>query len=162
MVAKAVHGYLASSGFRVSMIMKQDADAIARIQQRLDACAAEVNDAAMLDMKAPFKHRKKGVETRFIIGETQATIDTTLVANIARARDWFKRIKTGESYAEIARADNTSKRHVQRMIDLAFLAPEIVRDVCEGKQPLALTTEWLKNHPLPSDWTAQRAIISTL
>ena len=197
MVAKAVHGYLASSGFRASMITKQDADAIARIQQRLDACAAEVNDAVMLDMceeirlgsgqltirlkpehltalmgqpidtaivtfKAPFKHRKKGVETRFIIGETQAKIDTTLVANIAKARDWFKRIKKGESYAEIARTDETSKRHVQRMIDLAFLAPDIVRDVCEGKQPLGLTTEWLKNHPLPSDWTAQRAIISTL
>lgn len=48
------------------------------------------------------------------------------------------------------------------MIDLAFLAPDIVRDVIDGKQPLGFTSEWCKTHVLPSDWGDQRALIATL
>lgn len=97
-----------------------------------------------------------------IIGGAETHIDTTLVANIAKGHDWFERIKAGETYAEIARAGGISKRHVQRMLDLAFLAPDIVCDVCIGQHPASFTTEWLKKHPLPSDWSAQRAILKAL
>ena len=55
-----------------------------------------------------------------------------------------------------------SKRRVQQMIDLAFLAPDIIRSVLNGKQPTGFTTEWCKTHTLPADWTEQRAIIATL
>ena len=48
------------------------------------------------------------------------------------------------------------------MIDLAFLAPDIVSDVLDGKQPIGFTSEWCLRHELPSDWTEQRAIIAAL
>lgn len=48
------------------------------------------------------------------------------------------------------------------MIDLAFLAPDIIRDVLDGKQPVGFTSEWLLRHDLPSDWQDQRALIATL
>jgi hypothetical protein len=48
------------------------------------------------------------------------------------------------------------------MIDLAFLAPDVVRDVMDGRQPIGLTSDWCKQHSLPSDWTAQRAMLATL
>jgi site-specific DNA recombinase len=42
------------------------------------------------------------------------------------------------------------------MIDLAFLAPDIVRDVLDGNQPIGFTSDWCLRHALPSDWDEQR------
>lgn len=56
----------------------------------------------------------------------------------------------------------TSKRRVQQMIDLAFLAPDIVRDALDGSQPLGLTSDWLLRHDLPANWKEQRALVATL
>lgn len=47
-------------------------------------------------------------------------------------------------------------------MDLAFLAPDIVRDAIEGKQPVGLTSEWCKRHSLPIDWNARRQLIAPL
>jgi site-specific DNA recombinase len=50
--------------------------------------------------------------------------------------------------------------YVKRLIPLAFLAPEIVRSICEGSQPATLTAEVLKhNATLPLEWTKQRQIL---
>ena len=62
----------------------------------------------------------------------------------------------------IAAAEGTSKRRVQQMIDLAFLAPDIVRDVLDGKQPIGFTSDWCLRHEIPSDWSKQRAIVASL
>ena len=45
---------------------------------------------------------------------------------------------------------------------LAFLAPDIIRDVLTGKQPIGFTSDWCKARPLPSDWQDQRALLATL
>jgi site-specific DNA recombinase len=119
-------------------------------------------DGVPSTFEAALNQRKRGVESKFTIGGTCTEIDTALLANIAKAQDWFTRIKAGETYAQIAKADGTTPRRVQLMLDLAFLAPDIVRDVCEGKQPLGFTSEWLKTHHLPSDWADQRQMIATL
>ncbi len=42
------------------------------------------------------------------------------------------------------------------------LAPDIVRDILAGKQPLGLTSTWVATHTLPVDWADQRALIATL
>ncbi len=86
----------------------------------------------------------------------------TLIRNIARALVWFERIKNGETFGEIAATEDASKRRIQQMVGLAFLAPDIIRDILDGKHPLGLTSEWLMRHELPSDWNEQRAIIATL
>ena len=52
--------------------------------------------------------------------------------------------------------------HLQQMIDLAFLAPDIVRDALEGAQPHGLTSDWLLRHELPTNWKEQRALVATL
>ena len=40
---------------------------------------------------------------------------------------WFEQLRAGQSYREIAKAHGTTPTRVQQMIDLAFLAPDIVR-----------------------------------
>jgi hypothetical protein len=119
-------------------------------------------DGVPSTFEAALNQRKRGVESKFTIGGTCTEIDTALLANIAKAYDWFTRIKAGETYAQIAQADGTTPRRVQLMLDLAFLAPDIVRDVCEGTQPVGFTSEWLKTHHLPSDWAEQRQMIAKL
>ncbi|WP_170482808.1 recombinase family protein [Ruegeria arenilitoris] len=123
---------------------------------------ADALDTKALQIEAPFQVRKRGVETKIILAETDGNKDETLIRNIALAHHWLERIKAGETFGDIARTDDISKRRVQHMIDLAFLAPDLVRDVLEGKQPLSFTSDWCKLRTLPSDWQDQRALIATL
>lgn len=119
-------------------------------------------EAERLASTHAFQLRKRGVETRITLGDTPTGQDETLIRNIARAHVWFERIKAGEIFTQIAMSEGTSKRRIQQMIELALLAPDIVRDVIDGKQPLAFTSEWCKTHKLPSDWSEQRALYATL
>lgn len=48
------------------------------------------------------------------------------------------------------------------MIDLAFLAPDLVREVVDGKQPLGFTSDWCKRHSLPPNWDEQRELLTQL
>jgi len=115
-----------------------------------------------LSIKAPFQIRKRGVETKLIFADAPSTRDETLIKNIAKAHHWFEQIKAGKTFSQIAASDQTSKRRIQQMIELAFLAPDIIRDVLEGTQPLGLTSDWCKHHSLPVSWTEQRTLIATL
>jgi site-specific DNA recombinase len=122
----------------------------------------ECINADKLVLSYPFQLRKRGVETRIVLAEAPTGQDETLIRNIARAHVWFDRIKAGETFAQIAEAEGTSKRRIQHMIALAFLAPDIVRDVLDGKQPSGFTSNWCKTHELPSDWADQRALLARL
>jgi len=113
-------------------------------------------------IRAPFQLRKRGVETKIILKGTTRSVDNVLLTNVAHAHTWFGMIKAGQTYAEIAQAVGTSKRRVQQMLDLAFLAPDIVRDVINGHQPLGFTSDWCLRHDLPTDWDEQRKLIATL
>lgn len=140
------------------ILLKLDPKAIAeRLDIKIDAI-----DANALQVEAPFQIRKRGVETKIILAETNGNKDETLIRNIALAHHWLDRIKAGETFGDIAKADGSSKRRVQHMIDLAFLAPDLVRDVLQGKQPLGFTSDWCKSRTLPSDWQEQRALLATL
>ena len=110
-----------------------------------------------------FTLRKRGVETRLVLGETMpARRHEALVRNVAKAHRWFERLKAGGTFAAIARESGTSARRVQHMIGLAFLAPDIVESILAGTQPPGLTSDWCKRHELPDDWDAQRAMIAAL
>ena len=122
---------------------------------------ASINDDAC-QFTAPFQMRKRGVETKLIIGDAPTGQDETLIRNIAKAHHWFAQIKSGKTFTEIAASEGASKRRIQQMIDLAFLAPDIVRDVLDGKQPIGFTSDWFKQHGLPSDWISQRQLLATL
>ncbi|QFT93919.1 DNA-invertase hin [Roseovarius sp. THAF9] len=119
-------------------------------------------DQTYLSTSFPFQLRKRGVETKIILNDVPSGTDDTLIRNIAKAHAWFERIKAGETVSEIAASEGTSKRRIQQLVGLAFLAPDIVRDVLEGRQPIGFTSEWCLRHDLPSDWTEQRQLLATL
>lgn len=57
---------------------------------------------------------------------------------------------------------NTSRRRIQQMLQLTFLAPDIVQMIVEGQQPIRMISEWVLRASLPDDWPAQRDLIVTL
>jgi len=115
-----------------------------------------------LTITTPFRLRMRGVETKIILADQSRSRDEVLIRNIAKAHAWFERIKSGETFAAIAKNEGTPKRRIQQMIGLAFLAPDIVRDALDGKQPIGFTSDWCKNHELPGDWDAQRRLLAAL
>lgn len=119
-----------------------------------------INSAA-LQLTVPFTERRRGVEMKLTI-EGDTTVDERLMRNIAKANHWYKRIKEGATFDQISDETGTSKRRIQQMIHLAFLAPDIVRQVTQGKQPVGLTSDWLLRHSMPADWDAQRKRIANL
>jgi hypothetical protein len=85
------------------------------------------------------------------------SLDHSLVLSVARGRAWVNALRRGEytNIAEIARKFDLSEPYVKRMLRLAFLAPEIVEAIAEGRQPRGLTLQRLIS-PLPPAWDEQR------
>ncbi len=115
-----------------------------------------------LSLGSDFRHRKRGVETKLILADTQGSRDETLFKNIALAHRYFDLIRSGKTYSEIAEAEGVSKRRIQHLVELAFLAPDIIRDVWEGGQPIGLTSQWLKSHAFTPMWDQQRELFKAL
>jgi site-specific DNA recombinase len=52
-------------------------------------------------------------------------------------------------------------RYVGRLIRLAFLAPDIVEAIVEGRQPGNLTAEGVTRHiEIPLEWRSQKAALN--
>ena len=105
-----------------------------------------------LRILAPFRLRRRGVETKLVLGNPTKSVDRTLLRNIANALSWLDRIKAGKTYEEIATENAIPTDRVRKAIRYAFLAPDIVRAIVEGRQPVGLTSSYLLHHPLPDDW----------
>jgi DNA-binding CsgD family transcriptional regulator len=116
----------------------------------------------ILEFSSEFQHRKRGVETKLILAGSAAHRDEVLFKNIARAHRYFVLVRSGKTYAEIAKVEGVSNDRIQKLIKLAFLAPDVIRDVYEGSQPLGLTTEWLLRHAFPTIWHDQREMFRPL
>ncbi|SFR32699.1 recombinase family protein [Litoreibacter janthinus] len=109
-----------------------------------------------LSFNAPFQLRRKGVETKLVLGGvSEPTRDLVLLRNIAKAHQWSDRLKAGRSIAAIAEEFDTSPRRIQQVLPLAFLAPELVRQVLDGTQSYDLTSDKLVRSGVPSSWSEQ-------
>ena len=65
------------------------------------------------------------------------------------------------SIRALARELGLDHRHVTRALPLAFLAPNIIRAIVDGRQPAELTVTSLKRlDPLPMRWNDQRIALN--
>jgi hypothetical protein len=115
-----------------------------------------------LCITSKFQHRKRGAETRLILANTAVPRDETLFKNMAMAHRYFGMIRAGKTYSEIADIEGASKRRVQQVVELAFLAPDVIRDAFEGRQPTGMTSDWLVRHSFPAIWQEQREMLRAL
>jgi site-specific DNA recombinase len=81
---------------------------------------------------------------------------------IARGRLWFEDLAAGRAASTQAIADREgmTQRYVSRLLPLAFLAPEFVEAILQGRQPADLSAARLTNRiDLPLDWAEQRELL---
>jgi site-specific DNA recombinase len=142
-----------------------------RVSIKLPIAGAENSRARVPDQVAiarwfPMQLKRRGVELRLIVGDrnrSAAIVDLSLLKVVARAHRWFDEISTGKerSLAAIAAREGLNVRYVSRLIRLAFLAPDIVESIVDGRQPTALTAEALTRRiELPLSWCAQRTALN--
>lgn len=94
-------------------------------------------------------------------GEGRAHPNAALIKAVARAYTWYEQLLSGEatSLQAIAREHGVMPRYVRRILRCAFLAPDLVQAILDGRQPPELTLERLLQ-ALPLDWAAQREVLS--
>ena len=126
---------------------------------------AKASALPMITRAIPLQKKRRGVETRLVIegaGSTPATIEQALLKVIARAHRWFDDLVSGRaaSITVIALRDGVASQYVGNLLPLAFLAPDIVGAIVEGRQPIDLTAKTLVHRvDLPLDWTAQKKML---
>ena len=89
--------------------------------------------------------------------ERSARPNVALIKAVARAHVWYERLLSGEttSLRAIAQEHGVMPRYVRRILRCAFLAPDLVEAILDGRQPPELTLAGLC-HTLPLDWAEQR------
>lgn len=132
---------------------------VTTLADRLRLSAGRLSPEA-LQISAPFQLRRRGVETRIILGGSTPEPDHTLIRNIAKAVDWFEAIKRGYTFSDIAKREKTSARRIQDLIGLAFLAPDVIEKAIGGTLPPHVTTKYLIRNGVPSDWSGQRRVLT--
>ncbi len=120
-------------------------------------------DEIPLDIPVHFKRR--GVELKLVLAGEQgpsANPDPKLIDAVIQAHRWFEDLRSGEvaSVLDLAKGHGVDRGNVSKTLPLAFLAPDIVQDILDGRQPLELTTSRLKRiGELPASWSAQRQLL---
>jgi hypothetical protein len=115
-------------------------------------------------MVLPMRLGRRGNETRLIIqsGTQQRPVDHKLLNLIARGFAWREKLSSGaaESASDIGHGDGISRPYVSRLIDLSFLAPDIIAAIANGTAPADLSSEKLQSiDSLPLGWASQREVL---
>ena len=137
-----------------------------KLALRLPTSLESPSDTLTLHQFVPLTMKKRGVELRLVIQNeppSSSKADLVLLKTIARAQRWFDQLLSGQtkSLAAIAAREGLNYRFVGKIIRMAFLAPEIVEAIAEGRQPPELSSELLtKRIRLPLDWGAQKRLLN--
>ncbi len=133
----------------------------AAIAERLGVPTGQINPDA-LSLDGAFTLRRRGVEAKLVLGDTTPGVDWTLLKAFAVGWTWFEEIKAGATMQAIANREGISQRRVAALVDLAFLAPDIVQATVDGRQSPILSAETLIKSKHRMFWPDQRAWISAL
>jgi hypothetical protein len=88
-------------------------------------------------------------------------VDNTLVKAIVRAHRWRDMLESGDyaTVRDLAKAENINESYLGRVLRLTLLAPKIIEDILEGKQPASLELECLLRKS-PVEWSKQLEALS--
>ena len=129
--------------------------------------ASDAPSDGAIELTAAVSIKRRGVGTRLVLLDAQhnhpARCDPALVKAIAGGRAWFDELVTGRarSLQELAKRDGISRRYIRRLVGLAFLSPQLVEAILQGRQPVELTATSLTELDLPLDWAEQHRLLTT-
>jgi hypothetical protein len=149
-----------------TIIIKMHRDAV--LGRDLPSPASEDPSSGAIELTAAVAFKRRGVETRLMLPgldhpNHSAKSDPALIKAIARGRAWFDELTTGRvlSLQALAERDGITRRYIRRLVGLAFLSPELVEAILQGRQPVELTATRLTELDLPLDWTEQRRLLAS-
>ena len=124
--------------------------------------SVDENDVIRLTIEAKLK--RLGGEVHLVVppnsfaSSSAAQPRPSLVKAIARAHGWYQQALQGKAFDQrsLARHAGLTERYVGKVLGCAFLAPDIIEAILEGRQPRDLNFEKLCQH-IPLSWTEQRA-----
>ncbi len=109
-------------------------------------------------ISVPIIVARSGRQKCVVIGNDnggEPLVNKSMIKAVARAIKWDQEIRAGISLRHIAKREGLSASYVTRIMPLAFLAPDIVQAIFEGRQPLGLKVKALSAN-LPLAWVDQR------
>jgi site-specific DNA recombinase len=140
----------------------------ALLGEEVPLCASEEPSGSTIELKAAVDFKQRGAETKLVLAELSqqnqpSRCDPTLLKVIARGREWFEELATGRarSLGQIAERDGITRRYIRRLVDLAFLSPQLVEAILQGRQPVELTATRLTELDLPLDWAEQHRLLAS-
>jgi hypothetical protein len=132
--------------------------------------AAEAASDSAVELTAAAAFTRRGAETKLVLPglalaqqKHSSRCDPALIKAIARGRAWFEELATGRarSLQELAKRDGITRRYIRRLVGLAFLSPQLVEAILQGRQPVKLTATRLTELDLPLDWTEQHKLLAS-
>jgi site-specific DNA recombinase len=124
------------------------------------------SDGQSLVLTIEMKLKRCGGEMRLIIPGWTAQDQrrqpvSSLIKAVSRANDWVRRMEVGECkhQRDLAKATKLEPRYVNSILRVAFLAPEIMEAIIDGRQPPDLMLGSLTG-VLPMSWQQQKKLIS--
>jgi len=109
---------------------------------------------------APFRIVKRGGRREMILppnAQTRRQADDSLIKALARAFRWKRMLESGQfaTIADLAKREGIAAPYLTRVFRLAFLAPDVIEAILEGRQPTDVTLQSLRGQ-FPDEWACQR------
>jgi hypothetical protein len=136
-----------------------------RIDLGMKRIAGRNSQVKRICLALPIRLKKRGVEKKLVltgIPEPTANPNATLIAGLSQAHHWMDDLMSREaaSARELSRCTKVDPGDVGKALGLAFLAPDIVQAILDGRQPVDLTVTRLRRLTnLPGSWAEQRRLL---
>lgn len=143
-----------------------------KVQPLGAAVARQRNDGGQVKLSTfiPLKIRKRGGSKLMVRPDGQAAapekavtqIDPPLLVALTQAFYWQQLLDDGVvgSGSEIAQREGLHHSTVNELLRLTLLEPAIIQSILAGQQPRRMSLLWFLRNPLPTDWMAQRELVT--
>ena len=143
-----------------------------KVQTLGAAIARERRDGGQVKLSTfiPLKIRKRG-GSKVVVrpdgqldtpGKVVTQIDKPLLVALTRAFYWQQLLDDDMvgSGSEIAQREGLHHSTVNELLRLTLLEPAIIQAILAGQQPRCMSLLWFQRNPLPTDWVAQREVVT--
>lgn len=130
--------------------------------ERVDEADGEVEWVMAVRLK--HRHNATLIEVEGQAPVAANRIDRTLVRAVVLARRWMTDLRTGryESTTDLARTEKLCVRYLGQVLPLAYMAPDLVEQIIDGRQPQALSLGAVIARPFPMGWDQQRKLFRAI
>jgi DNA invertase Pin-like site-specific DNA recombinase len=130
---------------------------------------ASDSSGSAIELTAAIEFKRRGTAIKLVLPgvashrDMHSKCDPAPVKAIARGRAWFDELATGRvrSLHELALRDGITRRYIRRLVNLAFLSPQLVEAILEGRQSDEFTATRLTELDLPLDWAEQHRLLGS-